>query len=129
MTFKRFWGTKTADVSVNPCEAGLAAGGLAWPNFPELLELLPADPSAETGTSPVTPEEVSSSLVDRFKRDPAGNTLSVIVLLGMIASVAYTVVDGRHALRLQRVSPGAPSPEWLVPVLALAGLGVAGYLT
>lgn len=60
-----------------------------------------------------------------------GNSLAVIVLLSMLAAVAYTVVNGRQMLQQpsQRVKPGGSSSrEWLVPVLALAGLGVAGYL-
>lgn len=81
--------------------------------------------------SPIAHEPTALSPIDRFKLDPVGNSLAVIVLLSMLAAVAYTVVNGRQMLQQpsQRLKPGAPSSrEWLVPLLALASLGVAGYL-
>lgn len=109
---------------------GLAAGGVALPNIPGLLELLPPEAASASGTGPVIHED-TTSFRERFARDPAGNTLAVIVLAGMIASLGYVVMEGRHAQPPREVAPepGSSSWGWLVPVLALAGLGVAGYLT
>ncbi len=114
-------------------EEGLAAGGIALPDLPELYELMPAE-----AADPATPEAVAAGPLELFKRDPVGNTLSVIVLLGMVASVGYIAADGRRVFRQPpqrgRRSRGTNNPggstsrEWLVPLLALVGLGVAGYL-
>lgn len=57
-------------------------------------------------------------------RDAVGNSLAIIVLLGMLVSL------GRAAIVCLRV-PGAPltqPSDWLIPALCLAGMGVAGYL-
>jgi uncharacterized membrane protein len=61
--------------------------------------------------------------MDRFRLDPAGNGLSVAVLLGMLAALAWVGTSVfRPGVRLPDFPPGA------VPLLALAGLGVASYL-
>jgi uncharacterized membrane protein len=61
-----------------------------------------------------------------FWRDPLGNSLAVVVLIGMLAAL----VRAFGALRAGRGASVAsgPGPAWLIPALALAGLGVAGYL-
>lgn len=66
----------------------------------------------------------SLSLGDKFSHDPLGNTLAVIVLVGMIAMLAAA------SCRLRGISvmPSNPSQTWVIPILVLAGLGVAGYL-
>lgn len=63
------------------------------------------------------------SMADRFFLDPLGNSLSVIVLLFMVAVLA--LVAGAMRGRDVRL----PSlPGWSVPVLAMLGAGVAAYL-
>ncbi len=60
-----------------------------------------------------------------FSRDPVGNTLAVVVLVGMVLVVGGVIV----ALRGE---PKAPPPgwhHWTMPALALLGLVVAGYLS
>jgi uncharacterized membrane protein len=111
-------------------KAGLAAGGVALPDIPGLPELLPPETSAPAGSGPVMPEEEHPSPLEMFARDPAGNTLALIVLIGMIMSLGYVAVDGRQVLRPRRRTPDPDPPSWgwLVPVLALAGLGVALYM-
>ncbi|MFQ5343182.1 MAG: vitamin K epoxide reductase family protein [Anaerolineae bacterium] len=111
-------------------KAGLAAGGVALPDIPGLLELLPPETSAQAGSGPVVPEEKHPSPLEMFARDPAGNTLALIVLIGMIMSLGYVAIDGRQVLRPRRRTPDPDLPAWgwVVPVLALAGLGVALYM-
>jgi uncharacterized membrane protein len=58
-------------------------------------------------------------------QDPLANSIAVIVLIGMVASVIGTAVS---------FIKGSPSkflawPNWIVPVLAILGMGVAGYLS
>jgi len=61
---------------------------------------------------------------DRYARDPLGNSISVLVLIGMLISVLYqamalTHTPGEAALRRWR---------WAIPPLVVLGLIVAGYL-
>jgi len=79
----------------------------------------------------------------RFNRDLIGNALSVIILAGMIAALAWVLArrpwrawsqgasvsrspHDRSAGNPNRSGPLAPN--WAVPLLSLIGLGVAGYL-
>jgi uncharacterized membrane protein len=59
---------------------------------------------------------------DKFAVDPVGNSLAVVVLLGMLASLALVWVLVRRGLL-------TGSPGWLIPLLALAGMAVAVYLS
>jgi uncharacterized membrane protein len=62
---------------------------------------------------------------ERLESDPAGNGLALMVLAGMILSVIWGIVV------FQRSSGSALTQSWgwLIPVLCIVGLGVAGYLT
>lgn len=59
----------------------------------------------------------------KLARDPAGNTLSVILLPGMMVVVGYVLATFRR-------TTGEPPvwQQWAIPLLSLVGLGVAGYL-
>lgn len=114
-------------------ENGLAAGGIDWPAIPGLQEVLAAQPSSpsaeaetqESGTSPNTPAEARPLFVQRFLQDPLANTIAVIVLIGMVASiflVAGAYLGGSTLSRLNW-------PSWVLPTLSLAGIGVAAYLS
>lgn len=62
--------------------------------------------------------------LDTFAHDPIGNTLSVFVLFGMLGSVAW-------AIYLFRKTKGTSLKEkwaWIIPLLCMIGIGVAGYL-
>ena len=60
---------------------------------------------------------------ERFLRDPVGNAAAVVVLLAMVVALGVVAL----ALLGRRVALPTAAP-WVVPVLALGGLGVAGYL-
>ena len=71
-----------------------------------------------------------SNMINRFNHDLAGNTLAVLVLLFMLYSLAYN----GYKFYLGNPIPGKkqkqhPSQNWIVPILCLVGLFVAGYLT
>ena len=132
-------------------EAGLAQGGIDWPAIPGLAEAIgsipPGDtsptttPSGPAATERPTPADAFAAtstaiplslptleprtIVSTFLGDPAGNSLAVVVLAGMVVSL---VVVG---LRLRRPMPYRPSParQYAVLFLSLAGMAVAGYLT
>jgi uncharacterized membrane protein len=110
--------------------SGLDAGGLGWPAIPGLAELLPAEGQPEGNPGATAPEPVEPSapegeatLAVRFAQDPVGNSLSVLVLVGMLVSLALCL----YAWARPPAGFQTWSPDW-IPVLAGIGLGVAFYL-
>lgn len=138
-------------------EVYLAGGGIGWPAIPELQQMMAAQeaaaqeaaaqetvaqqPAAETVSE--TPAEVQAPLAmaedvqslaaappptwrDRFNQDPTGNSLSLVVLAGMVIGLASVLRPRPKGLKA--AGSGFAQSAWLIPVLAVAGLGVAGYL-
>jgi uncharacterized membrane protein len=125
-------------------ETGIAAGGIPWPDIPGIEEAIASVPGMADGNQPVgnqqpsngesdtetpqpadataaLPSAADESVADRFGNDPVGNTLAVLVLIAMIASVvAVPIMVGKGLL--------GSSPVWLVPVLAIVGISVSIYL-
>jgi uncharacterized membrane protein len=67
-------------------------------------------------------EELQSrTLMDRFNQDRTGNSLSVLVLLGMLVSVILKGFPKRGSTHTW--------PLWVVPTLVILGIGVAAYLS
>ena len=135
-------------------EQYLAQGGVDWPAIPGLEGFLDAAPTgtadataastapAATPTGAVatatraqiaaaTPTvvwelpEPPAGPLEALQRDPLGNGLAVLVLLIMLAAAIRTFVDLRQPLN-QPVPAQVPRAFLL---MALAGLGVAAYLT
>jgi uncharacterized membrane protein len=126
-------------------EAGLAQGGIDWPAIPGLAEALASvqpqsSPSASTPaptstTAPLvlpTPEprtaphlRFGAGVASTFMNDPAGNSVAVVVLVGMIVSVVFV------ALRLREPRPYQPRAltHAGVVLLTLAGIAISGYMT
>ena len=122
-------------------EKSLAQGGLDWPDIPGLRETLgivstPTPAAApQTGPEPVaTLQTVSPSLTlpneaditwqEKVARDPAGNSLAVLILALMLAVVIWAVIEFRKVKKTKT----PPKWTWIIPVLCLFGFGVAGYL-
>lgn len=114
-------------------EQGLASGGIDWPDIPGLKEVIAAQSEsspAQISTSQQqpaqpAPTDTDPTFVQRFKMDPLANTIAVIVLFGMLASVVavgFSFLSGSQS-RLFRW------PGWVIPVLAVLGMGVAFYLS
>ena len=131
--------------------AAIGAGGLEWPAIPGMAAAVEStggeipvtsttEPTATTstgGTAPVTtttePATVTTSggavppvlpdrsMWDRFRQDVLGNTLSVVVLLAMLAALFGAARRWAGAPRRQRLG-------WMVPVLALTGMAAAIYM-
>ncbi len=59
----------------------------------------------------------------KFGQDPAGNSIAVFVLLGMLISVVAVLTAAMKRSTLPHW------PGWVVAVIILAGLGVATYLS
>ena len=95
----------------------LARGGVDYPALPGLAPLLP-----ESGGAPVVSTPVPAPARDGF-------AVAIIVLASLALALLYAAVRLYNArsgkgLRL----PRAPKLERAVPLLAVVGLGVAGYL-
>jgi uncharacterized membrane protein len=122
----------------------LARDGMDWPDIPGLIEVVnpptvtpenatetsAAEAPTQTGTIQPTPG-IAGIATERnhwrtmFARDPAANTLSVLVLLGMLASLAWAVLlPGNKKSASMQIG-------WArtIPLLCLIGMIVAGYLT
>ncbi len=103
---------------------GLANGGIAWP---ELAGLTAFTRAIEPASAPEdeAPGGWWEQIRERFLGDAAGNSLAVIVLIGMLISVvmvAYNFVMGDpDKIRLW--------PGWVIPGLTIIGMGIAAYLT
>ena len=106
----------------NPAEAE------AQPNAPapEIAQPREQDPTPPPAGAPLGLVEAareieSMTMWDRFNLDPAGNSLSVVVLLIMLVSLV-----------LKGYPPRAKGGEWapgLIPALVVVGFGVAVYLS
>lgn len=96
-------------------EQGLAAGGVAWPEFDGLKEVLGI----------IDPQAGGPSPFDMVARDPVANTIAIVVLIGMIVSL---IAVGYQYLQ-DPVDLKDRWPSWVLPALCIIGLGVASYLT
>jgi uncharacterized membrane protein len=96
-------------------ENAIAASGIAWPDLSGVTQYLETYGLADAARP---------SALDRFAQDPVGNSLSVLVLIGMLVSVA---VSGFAYLNSQAMYKAWPN--WVIPVLTLVGLGAAIYLS
>jgi uncharacterized membrane protein len=63
----------------------------------------------------------SMTMWDRFRMDPTGNSLSVVVLVLMLVSLALKGYPPR--------ARGGAWAGWWVPALVVVGMGVAAYLS
>jgi uncharacterized membrane protein len=64
------------------------------------------------------------TFLDRFKQDLAGNILAVVVLIGMIVSVILILI-----LILKTTQSRIKDLSWIIPIMSIIGLLVAGYLS
>ena len=124
----------------------LAQGGVFLPQLPGLMQVpqtyltLPtptalqaSNQPAETETTPnniapettlLPPQIENPSVADRFMNDPAGNSLSILVLIGMVISFGNAIVRFKG----NKKSIFSHLPFWIIPVLCIGGLVVSGYL-
>jgi uncharacterized membrane protein len=107
-------------------ETGLKSGGIGWPNIPGLEGYLNSInlPQNNPELTPVS-QSGNSGVIDKFMRDPLGNTLAVVVLVGMIASVVAVTISFING----PTDKTKPWPVWVIPLFCLLGIGVAIYLT
>ncbi|HZD58236.1 MAG TPA: vitamin K epoxide reductase family protein [Anaerolineales bacterium] len=97
----------------------------------------PATPLANQGLAPAAPTPTDSpsglvldshptaGLIERLSLDPAGNALAIIVLTSMLISVGGVLAFVWSPTK----SPNSEPPSWVIPILCVIGVGVAGYMT
>jgi uncharacterized membrane protein/thiol-disulfide isomerase/thioredoxin len=90
-----------------------------------------ATDTAEPSVLTVGDDEISIAEVKEPPSDPVGFALAGVVLVGMIGAFGYAawrVTIVRQRLFNFASNPGIRSKTWLIPLLAVLGLGVAAYL-
>jgi uncharacterized membrane protein len=102
-------------------DQGLAQGGINWPAIPGLPEMIAAMGAGGPEATPAAPQ----SIAERLQQDPLGNSLAIVVLIGMLLSLI--AVAARWVMRVP--TEGFRFAGWITPLLAAAGLAVAAYLT
>ena len=100
----------------------LTAGGVDYPTIPGLEPLLSAPPELSVPTTRTS--------------DQVANSLAIAVMVGMIVALGYVIITTVRKWRIAQpdvayrpaVTNGLAWRSWIVPILALIGLGVATYL-
>ena len=114
-----------------------SAGSLPTVTLPQTSPTPPragTSAASPTSTTPVlTPTPAASILTvtqgdppdwrANLARDPGANAMAIITLIGMVLVVGYVLTPWRRA-----AAEPAAWHSWAIPLLSLAGLGVAGYL-
>jgi len=102
-------------------KAGKTAG--SSPSAGKADEQAPA-PGPAPAAGADLPASAPQGLFAGFERDPLGNSLAVVVLVGMLA------ITGRVVMGLLQKTVKAPGNRhgWPVPVLSVLGLSASGYL-
>jgi uncharacterized membrane protein/thiol-disulfide isomerase/thioredoxin len=124
-------------VVVDSTRLGASTGDDTPTESPEMLVDERQDTAATPPALDSTPETVgplrsldlaeaaremeSMTMWDRFTMDKAGNSLSVLVLLFMLFSLALRSYPPRVR--------GGDWPSWVIPTLVVVGAGVAAYLS
>jgi uncharacterized membrane protein/thiol-disulfide isomerase/thioredoxin len=118
----------TASVSSQPTLEGGAAAvqpqPTAQPPMPEPASTSQAFTLPGENSGQLLTDDQSPNWRDNFLRDPAGNTLSVIVLLGMVGALLWTwkLFNTRSGILFKG------NWDFALPALCLVGFFVAGYL-
>jgi uncharacterized membrane protein len=108
-------------------EMHLASGGVDYPNLYTLERYLPKPAEEPVESSAIALDETAN---DETASDSISNgfLIAYIVLFGMVLAIVYVIYAllKEHEPSTSRRSPWL---NWLVPIVALAGIGVAAYLT
>jgi uncharacterized membrane protein len=126
-------------------EDGLANGGVNWPSIPGLDSYIAASAITNPYPSPqvipqttgegadfieASEESTWEHYANNFKKDPLANGLAVIILVGMVISLlAVLTVLVKSILAEDPIPASNRSLNWLIPLLLIAGMAVAGYLS
>jgi uncharacterized membrane protein len=123
----------------------LSKDGVSWPEIPGLAVFIAKSyykspypepqvyPQPVAKTQDITPSgDISTweKFSANYKKDPIANSLAVVILAGMIISILMIMIILVRSVLADNPKLGLkPSSSWLIPLLLLIGLGVAGYLS
>lgn len=114
----------TPSTPKNDSTATLAAQSTTLQTPPAPATVTPVSASQATTPALGLAYERELTWIELFARDPAGNTLAVLVLGTMLGTVAWTIT---HFQKTKGVSVKG-NWAWIIPVLCVIGIGVAAYL-
>jgi uncharacterized membrane protein len=104
-------------------EVSANGSGIDWPKIPGLQSIVDKRSTVQS----------SSPILARIQRDLAGNSLSIIVLIGMVLSLVYNFWNftkaSRHKTGKKAKTLTELKPQWIIPLLIVIGIGVSAYLT
>lgn len=103
-------------------EEGLNNGGIDWPEIDGLMEAMETQADGPTEETPGITHQMT--VLEKFQSDLAGNILSVVVLIGMLAALVFAGIN----LSKDPDPNKKKAPDWLIPLLSVIGLGIAGYM-
>jgi uncharacterized membrane protein len=113
-------------------ETALANGGIDWPDIPGLSSVISeGSENAQNNEDQKAPDDTlkagaqTMNLVKTFALDPVANTIAVVILILMLISLITTVylIFNNKGVEIKSW------PKWVIPVSAVTGLGIAGYLS
>ncbi len=133
---------------------GLATGGINWPKLPDLVipptttsapqATAPADATQPTGTATPVSGAASNITADTqipnetaaaTGEDPIGMVIGWGLMIGMLLALGYAVWrladywQDVSDLLAQSATATTLITHWMVPLIAIAGIGVAAYLS
>lgn len=112
-----------------PAPQATAPAAIAPAAATAISEATPAPQPAATAVPGLRTADGSAvGLGARFDRDPVGNGLAVLVLVGMVAVVGWVLASRPWRAWRGRTPVARSWREWAVLGLSIVGLGVAGYL-
>jgi uncharacterized membrane protein len=114
----------------------LEAGGIDYPNEPELTSVLSAgvpfpdlcSPGVPCSEASVQGDSASPAALPGGQPGSSGFELAVAVLVGMGVALVYTGLAAAGNFRRRSAYLGPQRLEYVIPLLAAIGLVVAGYL-
>jgi uncharacterized membrane protein len=113
----------TTTATASPTETASAEATAA--ESPTEIPTIAAEPTAAVNNPMIIPPVKERTILDRVKLDPVGNGISIVVLMGMLFSLA--IVMGRIVLPEEQERERNVS--WMVLLLCGVGIFVAAYLT
>jgi uncharacterized membrane protein len=91
-------------------------------SIPSAVQLAPS------GIIDLTAGEAEMGIAQRIKRDIYGNGLAILILIGMVLTLAASPIILKR-LSMPATPDIRPRYDWVIPILALIGMGVAAYLS
>ncbi|MBF0225764.1 MAG: hypothetical protein HQK76_09945 [Desulfobacterales bacterium] len=105
-------------------------GGIRFPYIPGLQEAIDLRNTKQTNTTSsdivsVTEQTMFELVKSRILKNPLGNSIAMIIFFGMI----FVLIKSLIAIRYVSFDKNYRWKFWVIPLLALIGMCVSGYLS